>query len=91
MRCGSTVLLGVSGKESSYWSAACSAAGTAMYGRTWPPAGGSGGVYDAAAPWSMSFPGGASTGTAAHCGAERQGIYIGSLAAYTIGLFHELL
>jgi len=67
------VLLGVGGKESSYWSAACSAAGTAMYGRTWPPAGGSGSVYDAAAPWSMSFPGSAPTGSAPHCGAERQG------------------
>jgi len=69
------LLLGVSGKDSVYWSAACSAAGSAMYGRAWPPAGGSGTVYDTAAPWSMSFPGGTPTvsGSGTHCSAERPG------------------
>jgi len=67
--------LGAGGKDSSYWSAACSAAGSAMYGRSWPPGAGSGTVYDAACPWSMSFPGGASSvsASAPHCGSERPG------------------
>ena len=76
---------GVGGKDSVYWTAACSAAGSAMYGRSWPPGGGSGTVYDAAAPWSMSFPGSASTGSGSHCGAERPGIILRQLTAHATG------
>jgi len=75
-RCMRSVMSGVTGKDS-YWSAACSAAGSAVYGRSWPPAGGSATVYDAAAPWSMSFPGSAPamSGSASHCGTERPGMH----------------
>jgi len=89
--CVCVVLPGVSSKDSAYWSAACSAAGSAMYCRTWPPGGGSGTVYDAAAPWSMSFPGSApmASGSGPHCAAERSGTR--AFRAHPTRLFNVLL